>query len=317
MTGVYIGFNAYRTHNHEIKAIPALVGAVPEEIQEDDLIYRIDHEGQKHEFCAGKTAVDVADRTSPIEGDDNWIQLLSAVLADIEDDINELAVALSILNWDDHEQLKSRLSNPWTVDPYQSEPFILAPKRLEIYPAITAALYDLHLKLAGGQLQAQREELLEDRTVLLLLVSSRHTEWILAKGLKPIKGGVLYSGISTVQLEVRDFFYSRTGSSLLPADAEAALHTSDVEIDEKFVSVENYINVGRKKLAEALNRDIEKLQWQESPDNIFLAGEGLAYVEASALEKWQNDGIEIVQNPDMAVLRGLELLLKLTEPSDE
>ncbi|MFC5402925.1 hypothetical protein [Cohnella soli] len=317
MTSVYIGFYAYLGHNQEISKIPGLVGSVPDETQEGDLIYTIEKDGALQTFCAGQTAVDVSERISPIEGDEQWMQLLIARLASTSTD-HELAIALPITAWEDRLQIQERLlSSSYHVHPFGGVPIPVKLQHLSLYPAITAAFYDLHLQLVDEELQPRNTELLDGRLTLLVLVGSRQTEWILARGMELVKGGILYCGISTVQLEVKEFYYHKSGKSLLPADADAALHTHDVEIDGKYIPVDKQIETGIEALGATLRRDIEEIRAYEGADYVFLAGEGITFVDRETIQQLVQMGVRVVDDPEQAILRGLDVLQRLVGDADE
>jgi hypothetical protein len=310
MTSMYIGFNTYIKHHDEISVMPSLIAPVPEEVREGDYLFTQVRKGQETDYSAGKTALDVIDRTSPIEGDEQWVQLLlAAIVQSGTEEVNKLLIGLSITAWDDQENISNQLKDePWSVKTIEGRSVDMDPRCIEMYPAITAALYDLHLRTVNGELQKKNEELLEGGQFLLFLVGSRHTEWILARGLEIIKGGVLFIGLSTIQLEIREYFYHRTGTTLLPSDVDAALHNEDVEIEGKYIRLDKQIGLGEERLGDSLEKEIERIRVEESVETVFLAGEGLSHVDKNKLAAIIQSGSVVVDQPQLAIIRGLECL---------
>ncbi|MGN7309016.1 hypothetical protein ACTHQ2_24035, partial [Bacillus subtilis] len=211
MINLFVGQNVYLSYKDSQEVtqfikISGMVSPIPDEIQDDDYIVVLNHNGQEISYGADHTATRNGEHASPEESDEEWSQLILAAIGKTGlPVVKSISIAVSAPRWNETLYLESRIKGlQGTLNVCETIQLVEIEK-IVMYPAMIAELYDLFSEIdETGELKGN-DSILEDR-IVVVSIHKRHSEWVVMEGLEKIAGGIFYFGINQIVLDIRDYY---------------------------------------------------------------------------------------------------------------
>ena len=227
--------------------------------------------------------------------------IIIAALAQLP--FTEIREVTIVANKEYTEKLASELTNLKALVTRTGHQIRIQLDTVRVLPEITAGVYDLCLKRKDREL-VEREDLLKSVN-LIISINSRETDWVLLDGLTILDGGTFYFSINTILVELKDYYYQKTGKSLGPSAAMIALATNEIKISSiKKEKVDQISSIGKDKLTQKAIDAVNNLSLIKNPDRIIITGEGAAYLEPNHQDLLAANDIQTFKTANYALLRG-------------